>query len=208
MNRHRYILQPYKGMNTRYRCPECNKGKTFTRYIDTETGEHLADHVGRCERVDNCGNHYTPKQYFQDNRQLIPAPTHSYTLQKASKHAHFAHHKKEPEKEKAVSLIPIDTFKGSLKTHEANNFIKYLHTLFGADITRQLISKYFIGTSKHWPGANVFWQIDITGKVRTGKIMLYNPATGKRIKQPYNYISWVQSVLNLPEYELRQCFFW
>ncbi len=50
-------------MNTRYRCPECNKGKTFSRYIDTETGEHIADHVGRCERLDNCGNHYTPKQF-------------------------------------------------------------------------------------------------------------------------------------------------
>jgi len=70
MQSYKYILEPYKGMNSRYRCPECNKGKTFSRYIDTETGEHIADHVGRCNRVDNCGNHYTPKQYFQEMEKL------------------------------------------------------------------------------------------------------------------------------------------
>ncbi len=64
MQSHKYILEPYKGMSTRYRCPECNhRDKTFSRYIDSETGQHIADHVGRCDRESNCGNHYTPKQF-------------------------------------------------------------------------------------------------------------------------------------------------
>jgi hypothetical protein len=66
--------------------------------------------------------------------------------------------------------------------------------LFGVEVADQLVSKYFIGTSKHWPGATVFWQIDISGKVRTGKIMLYSPATGKRVKEPFNHISWAHKV--------------
>jgi hypothetical protein len=51
MNEFRYILEPYKGMNTRYHCPVCQqKDRTFVRYIDTETGEHLSPIVGRCNR--------------------------------------------------------------------------------------------------------------------------------------------------------------
>jgi hypothetical protein len=106
-----------------------------------------------------------------------------------------------------ISSIPVTTFKESLKHHTENNFIKYLIELFGPEITNQLISKYFIGTSKHWNGATVFWQIDSIGKIRTGKIMLYNAITGKRIKEPYNHTNWVHSVLKLPEFTLQQCFY-
>ena len=43
MQNHKYILEPYKGMNTRYRCPSCQqRDKTFSLYIDTQTGEHIA----------------------------------------------------------------------------------------------------------------------------------------------------------------------
>lgn len=197
MNEHRYILEPYKGMNTRFRCRECNKGKTFSRYIDTETGEHIADHVGRCERVDNCGNHYTPKQYFQDNNiSFDTTQSRQFYKPKAT----------VTPPPKPVSFIPVEVFKQSLKSHSENNFVKFLLGLFGSEITKQLIEKYFIGTSKYWQGANVFWQIDITGRIRTGKIMLYNPDTGKRIKEPYNHITWVHTTLKLSEFKLRQCF--
>ena len=37
--------------------------------------------------------------------------------------------------------------------------------------------------------------------------MLYNPETGKRIKGPYNHVTWVHSVLHKDDYNLRQCFF-
>lgn len=43
MSQYRYVLEPYKGMKTRYTCPACQKrDKTFVRYIDTETGQHVA----------------------------------------------------------------------------------------------------------------------------------------------------------------------
>ena len=37
--------------------------------------------------------------------------------------------------------------------------------------------------------------------------MLYNPTTGKRIKEPYNHVTWVHSVLHKDGYNLKQCFF-
>lgn len=210
MSEHRYILEPYKGMNTRYRCPGCqHREKTFSLYIDTETGEHLNHSVGRCNRESNCGYHYTPKQYFQDNNISFDTPQpRQYWKPKAV-----------TIPPKPVSFIPVEIFKASLKSHEANNFVKFLIDLFGVEVASELISKYFIGTSKHqfksieFPdyvspkGATVFWQIDAQGKVRTGKIMLYSPTTGKRVKEPYNHITWVHKAIRQYGFELKQCLF-
>jgi hypothetical protein len=197
MSEHKYTLEPYKGMNTRYSCPSCQqRDKTFSLYIDTETGKHIHHTVGRCNRESNCGHHYTPKQYFQDNN--ISSDT---SQAKAYKHLPVT------PQPKPVSFIPVEVFKASLKAHETNHFVKFLINLFGVEVASQLVSRYFIATSKHWNGATVFWQIDIKGKVRTGKIMLYSPTTGKRIKEPFNHINWVHKALKKPEFELRQCLF-
>ena len=195
MTEHRYILEPYKGMNTRYRCPSCQqRDKTFSLYIDTGTGEHIHPSVGRCNRESNCGHHYTPKQYFQDNNISFDTP-------KAYKPRPVT------TQPKPVSFIPVEIFKASLKAHETNHFVQFLIDLFGVEVASELVSSYFIATSKHWNGATVFWQIDTQGKVRTGKIMLYSPTTGKRIKEPFNHISWVHKALKQPVFELRQCLF-
>jgi len=197
MSEHRYILEPYKGMNTRYHCPQCNqRNKTLSRYIDSETGEHISPSVGRCNRESNCGYHYTPKQYFQDNGISIET-----TQPKAYKS------KAVTPPRKPVSFIPVEVFKASLKGHGTNHFVKFLIDLFGVEVSNELISRYFIASSKIWNGATVFWQIDQQGKVRTGKIMLYNPSNGKRVKEPYNHINWAHKALRESEFELKQCLF-
>ncbi len=184
-------------MNTRFRCPNCHRNKKFVRYIDTKTGEQIAHNVGRCERIDSCGYHYTPKQYFQDNNvSYNTTQMKSATMKKTFK-----------SRPKPVSYIPIDVFKESLKNYGENNFVKFLMDLFGVDVSTQLITQYFIASSDHWNGATTFWQIDINGNIRTGKIMLYNPSTGKRVKEPFNHITWVHTIIKQPDYELKQCFF-
>jgi rubredoxin len=196
MNQHRYILEPYKGMKTRFNCPECGQKQTFSRYIDTETGNYIADGVGRCNRETKCGYHYTPAQYFEktginpmDKIKYVPDAIYNVEV------------KKQP------SFIEFDLFKKSLAAYENNNFIKYLISLFGTETTTRLIEKYYIGTSKHWPGSTIFWQVDENMKVHTGKVMLYNSYSGKRIKEPFNHVAWVHKLINEPEFELKQCFF-
>jgi hypothetical protein len=197
MSEHKYILEPYKGMNTRYRCPDCQqRDKTFSLYIDTETGEQIHPSVGRCNRESNCGYHYTPKQYFQYNNISFDTPQPK-----------VYNHRPVTPQPKPVSFIPVEVFKASLKAHETNHFVQFLINLFGVEVASKLVSRYFIATSKHWNGATVFWQIDIKGKVRTGKIMLYSPTTGKRIKEPFNHINWAHKAIKKPEFELRQCLF-
>ena len=69
MNTYRYQLEKYRGRSTRYSCPQCGRKYCFTRYIDTETNQYINERVGKCNRLDKCGYHYTPKQYFTNPRE-------------------------------------------------------------------------------------------------------------------------------------------
>ena len=108
---------------------------------------------------------------------------------------------------KATSYIDLDIVNQSLQRYPENKLFQFLSAQFGEAETLKLMKKYKVGTSKHWDGATVFWQMDYQNRVRTGKIMLYNPTTGKRIKEPYNHVTWVHSVLHKEDYNLKQCFF-
>ena len=113
----------------------------------------------------------------------------------------------EPTERRKPSLIESKTVSQTLHSYHLNNLYLFLRSKFGAEEAERLIGDYRVGTSKHWPGSCVFWQTDINGSVRTGKVMLYDAETGKRIKQPFNHVTWVHSLLKLPDYNLRQCFF-
>jgi hypothetical protein len=193
MSNHKYILEPYKSHKSRFVCPNCQKReKTFSLYIDTETGDYIAPTVGRCNRESNCGYHYTPKRYFEknnisfENKEFVPR---SIIITQP--------------KPKNTSYIDNLMFTKSLQGYEKNNFVQFLIKRFGKVEAEKVIEKYFLGTSKHWNGANIFWQIDVKGRIRTGKIMLYNTETGKRTKK----INWVHSLLKIDNFELEQCFF-
>lgn len=191
----RYKLEKYKNQSSRHLCPNCGK-KEFTFYIDTTTNEPVHPSVGKCNRENNCGYHYTPKQYYQDNN----INTETSPLQAT----------RTPQtrpKPKPISNIDFDIFKASLKNYDNNNFVKFLIKTFGENITIDLIKKYYIGSSKHWNNSTVFYQKDTEGKIRTGKIMLYNPETGKRVKEPFDHITWLHSLLKINDFSLVQCLF-
>lgn len=176
-------------------CPECGK-KEFVLYRNNDTSEYVSEQVGKCNRIVKCNYHYTPKQYFEDNR-IVPTVHYQY---------------KPIERNKPTTdYLPPTLVEESKRKYETNNFLKYLQGLFEKDITYSMVNRFQIGTSKHWQGATVFWQMDALGRVRTGKIMLYNPQTGKRVKEPYSHISWVHSVLikngTLANFNLEQCLF-
>ncbi|MDO3642000.1 DUF6371 domain-containing protein [Mucilaginibacter sp. L3T2-6] len=193
---YRYTLQPYSGPHSRFKCPECqHRNKTFTRYIDTETGEYLHEDVGRCDRELNCGYHYKPKDYFMqhgsnNSRAFIstfknrPAPP-------------------PPIPDERCTIDP----RWLARTIESDpdNFTAYLYKKFGYDESQRLKQMYCIGTSDHWDGATVFWYIDTRNLVRTGKVMLYDAVTGKRVKEPYNHVTWMHSLLLKERSKLCQC---
>jgi len=182
MNNHRFILQPYRGSKTKQMCPNCrHRFNTFKLYIDTETGNPLADHVGRCDRAEQCGYHYTPREHFKAN------PDAYKTLNQQS--YKFMEHITKP-----FNTIPQHIMDSTLRGYDQNNFAWFLFEMFGPEDAIALIEKYKVGTAKHWPNATIFWQVDVNGKIRTGKIMLYNHQNCKRVKEPYNHIAWVHNL--------------
>ena len=182
---YRFRLDPG---SKKFRCPNCNK-KRFVRYIDQQTDEYLPDKYGRCDRENNCG-------YFKDPyRDGYVNEKDSYKLRVRCTKA----------KQDTIDYIPYTVFSASLRAYQENMFVQYLVSLFDRETAEELINTYRIGTSRHWGGSTVFWQIDIQRNIRTGKVMLYG-SDGHRVKQPYNYINWVHSLL-YESYNLQQCLF-
>jgi hypothetical protein len=198
-----FTLQPYKGTSTRHTCPKCNKRNQFARYINTESLQPLADNVGRCNREVNCGYHYTPKQFFEDN----PGFNSDNNNQNKTLNPLKKVKPKKPARENIISLIPFKVFDKTLQAYDNNNLVKFLIKRLGPELAEEAIQRYYLGTSKHWQGATIFWQIDINGRIRTGKVMLYNPENGKRVKKPFSHINWIHKIGNFKNYNLNQCLF-
>ena len=110
---------------------------------------------------------------------------------------------------KPPSFMNKGLFEKSLKGYDRNHLVTFLTGVFGFEMVNQMIAEYLIGSSKHWNGATVFWQIDKGGFVHGGKIMQYNPQNGKRVKEPYDHVTWVHAVMKeeMPNYNLQQCLF-
>lgn len=191
-----YRYQLESGGKHLFTCPSCGKQKVLVRYIDTEAGKYVADNVGRCNREINCGYHYKPKQFFQDSSTISPLLAVSRTPGVITL----------PD----PSFIPFEVFKKSLERTDlliSNHFVSFLKNQFGEKLLNELAARFYITSSNHWPGSTVFWQIDEHGKIRAGKIMQYNAITGRRIKEPHNYINWVHKMLKLDSFTLKPCLF-
>lgn len=192
---HRYILEPYRSANSRITCPNCNAKHSYTRFVDIETGEHLADNFGRCDRVERCGYFNTPYgKDIENTSMMIPIIKVKDEYQVSN--------------DSAISLIPSETLVEALTLQD--EFSKFVIKTFGWEKAYPTLMDYKVGQSERWKGATLFWQIDQDFQVRTGKIILYGE-DGKRIKKPYKRISW-QHVPDkdldvIPDYNLKQCLF-
>lgn len=106
-----------------------------------------------------------------------------------------------------VRYISSDYVSKSIKRLPINNFVQFLVEKFGIDNANALVELYKIGDSKNWFGATIFWYLDKNNNARTGKIMLYNKKTGKRVKQPYDHINWVHSKIKISNDSIDKCLF-
>ena len=193
-------LQKYKGVSTRHTCPECGQKQSFTLYFDGNTHEPIHQTVGKCNRESKCGYHYTPKQYFIDNPSNCRDEA-LHVLKQSNTPKQFA----TPQ---PIGTIPFSVVERSASYK--SDFVNFLCGFFSIDQIKTIGEKYALGATK--AGDVIFWQIDCKGKVRTGKIMQYNPETGKRIKHESGAIDWVHNKLKkmgkLPnDFNLQQCFF-
>ena len=90
-----------------------------------------------------------------------------------------------------------------------STFVEYLCGLFDIDTIKRIGDEYALGATKD--KGVIFWQIDVNGKVRTGKIMHFDAETGHRIKNRGNKADWVHHKLKekgiIKDFNLSQCLF-
>lgn len=94
-------------------------------------------------------------------------------------------------KQTVFDLIDPELVKRSLDSYEINHFAIFLKKIFGSE-AETLIKRFLIGTSSD--NGVVFWQIDQEMQTRTGKVMAYNPNTGKRRQDIYP--TWIHKILD------------
>ncbi len=182
----RYAL--FRG-SKKWKCPGCGQ-KSAVLYLDAETGQLLPDHVARCDRENNCGYHFTPKEYFDSNPDSRGVLLHAES--------------KRVDVPGPVGYLPFEVMEKSVSRHKQCNLYPFLERLFREVVATELCQNYFIGANKD--RNTVFWQVNQAGKVCQAKVMVYDAETGRRNKQTgANFAG--KMILDNQEANLSQCFF-
>lgn len=181
-----FELENFRGMPSYETCPGCRNEKVLRRYVYKETGVQVANEVGLCKRKKECGYHYTPYAYWNDNKSIDMNPKGV---------------KQRP------SFIPHNDFLKSLDRYEENNFSKYLKMEFGDDEAKKMMAKYKVGTSKAVKGGTIFWEIDREEKVRTGHVINFFAGTGNEHSYPFSFTCWVHRCYKIPSFNYVPCYF-
>lgn len=193
-NDYRYQLDESRP-RVKLSCPQCGRAKKLVRYIDTWNVMTFPSYVGRCDRQFKCGYHYTPRDYFHDNPLLRETNNQA-----------------EPSvKPKPVirqpSFIDSSLMEESMTGFEQTPLFSFLSQWFGEAETVRLFRLYNVGVSRLLGVSTIFWQVDINGSVRTGKIMRYS-SDGHRVKKDGTAnFQWMHRLIAQSDFNLVQCFF-
>ncbi|HEV7348211.1 DUF6371 domain-containing protein [Telluribacter sp.] len=192
---YRFQLKPYKTPSDRGTCPNshCGAKRSFSPYIDTQTGETLPEQYGRCNRADQCGYHLNP--YKDGYARMIYTKERGENISWKPKSITYTKPQPKPKVD-----IPVEVFKDSLTGFEQNQFISYLLTLYPDEVVKQLIEAYYIGSAGRWEGDTLFWFISQQGRIRAGQVKQFDSSghtrkyTGREGERK-SCTTWIHSVL-------------
>ncbi|MBQ5898450.1 MAG: hypothetical protein IIW87_00815 [Alistipes sp.] len=193
---------------------------------------YINDNVGKCNRLDKCGYHYPPRQYFADHPWLNDNNSVAFLQNigkskkaKATKPSphndnvsvpSFQNTRKwngetgtKPSPPKPLCTIPDEVFDEMASRTTPSCHMQWLERRFGSEYAEFIRENYYVSSTAD--GRTIFWQIDAERRIRTGKVMAFDIATGRRKHTP-GAVDWVHSILKregtLPEdWELTQCLY-
>ena len=130
MSEYRFHLQKYK-YGSKISCPSCEKPRCFVKYVDAEGEIVFPDNVGKCDHENSCGYHYTPKEYFKDNPDVL---ARDQSVGELFRDAPCKSIEKKPVLN-VPSYIPLSYVDRSLSHYEINPLYRYLSNVFGEEET-------------------------------------------------------------------------
>lgn len=193
-----YYLEPSGNGRIYNICPSCGKAK-FTLYVRADTGDYIDQSVGRCERINNCGYHKTPSQYYEENNIY---PKNYKTMKNEQQILDLS--QKAPEKEalwdETTATFEKQNFVGCIDESKlrkfkygnsepdycANALFVYLCSVFGYEKTLEAFKLYDIHTTYRYmlhglSGTAFFYRYKNT-ELNQVKECAYNSKTGRRCK--------------------------
>lgn len=209
-----YHLEKYKFPRDRYTCPNCGKPRCFTRYV-WDDGTPVGTECGICDHTGSCNYHMPPREYFKihpEARRTEEDWRKAPDWLKQKQEAQRSVQAPAPQPPRPLCVIPPDIVARSVSHRTKSYLVEFLDSILDPIVVEGLIDEYRLGVTHS--RAAIFFQIDAEGRCRTGKMMMYDPETGHRIKDPDKpgRINWVHAVMKrvgqLPEdWELTQCLF-
>lgn len=175
--KYKYILEKYSGAASRFTCPNCGR-KEFTRYINIETNEYLPYEFGICNRLIKCGYKKYPSS------KINPIIEENIHLQS-----------------QPVEYLDKNKLYDFKLSNLHNPLFIFMKSFFEENKIIEIMNLYKVKTEKlNGDYLTIFPQMDQEYKLRTIKKMKYNPQTGKRSK---NFFQWY----NPQKRNLKQCLF-
>ena len=170
-------------------CPHC-KRKSFSPLIDIHIERPVDDkNCGICDHRSSCGYKMNYTEWKEEYGHLKERPTKEQSIAlKRQREKEAEQIRRQEAERKANSFAPnrktqppkVQAYldRMAVLCHEMhtpdNRFMDYLYTL---DPSKEKVDKafkrYCIGSTIN--REIIYWQIDREGRVRTGKIMDYNP---------------------------------
>lgn len=202
------------------KCPHCGQ-REFSPYINVYTGEPLDDKsCGKCNRETNCGYHEKPKDWFEKHRperEWLPKEEYIARKRQERREAEEARRRYEEQQRKKPRF---DCF-ASEQHPKVEDYLEcmgewceqsqsythalaqWLYTKFPRERANAMLKRYRVGGTRD--GRTVYWQTDLRGRVRAGKVMGYG-LDGHRLKGVAGAINWVHAVYKM-EQLAPQCLF-
>ena len=117
--------------------------------------------------------------------------------------------KPSPPEHKPLCTIPDEVFDEMASRTTPSCHMQWLERRFGSQYAEFIRENYYVSATAD--GRTIFWQKDAERRIRTGKVMAFDIATGRRKHTP-GAVDWVHSILKregtLPEdWELTQCLY-
>lgn len=161
----------------KYTCPACGKPRRFRRVIDVETGDYLADNVGKCDRENSCGYTYMAKDFLNENGGGGEHPALAMRPIVGLPRGYDYHDTAEIER---------ITRENADKPNTLATFLYLLYPERRAAVA-SILRSYRVGTFENkYRIFCMFPYIDSRGRTARAKLIVFDPATGKRSKERYS----------------------